>query len=75
MEDLHEFLDELKEISTQEELLESVDDANKKFILNSFKKRKFKIYDGNNLPYELSDEYLSSYWYYLINYLTLSYSG
>lgn len=58
MEDLHEFLDELKEISDQEELLESVDDANKKFILNSFKKRKFKIYDGNNLPYELSDEYL-----------------
>lgn len=60
IEDLHEFLDELKEISEQEELLESVDDANKKFILNSFKKRKFKIYDGNNLPYELSDEYLKS---------------
>ena len=60
MEDLHEFLDELKEISVQESLLESVDDANKKFILNSFKKRKFKIYDGNNLPYELSDEYLKS---------------
>lgn len=60
MEDLHEFLDELKEISEQEELLESVDDANKKFILNSFKKRKFKIYDGSNLPYELSDEYLKS---------------
>lgn len=58
MEDLHEFLDELKEISEQESLLESAGDANKKFILNSFKKRKFKIYDGNNLPYELSDEYL-----------------
>lgn len=66
MEDLHEFLDELKEISAQESLLESADDVNKRFILNSFKKRKFKIYDGNNLPYELSDEYLKSQ-YYLIN--------
>ena len=51
-------MEDLQEISAQEELLESVDDVNKKFILNSFKKRKFKIYDGNNLPYELSDEYL-----------------
>lgn len=50
--------DELKEISKQEELLESVDPVNKKFVENSFKKHPVKIYKNGELPYEMSDRYL-----------------
>lgn len=60
MENLRESLKELEEISKVEELLEQSNNHNKTFLENSLKKNKFKIYDSQHLPYEISDEYLES---------------
>lgn len=49
---------ELEDISEQVELLENIDSENKKFLENSFKKPKIKIYKNGALPYEMSDKYL-----------------
>lgn len=57
MENLKESLKELEEISKIEELLEQ-SNHNKLFLENSLKKHKFKIYDSQHLPYEISDAYL-----------------
>lgn len=57
MENLRESLKELEEISKVEELL-GQSNHNKIFLENSLKKNKFKIYDSQHLPYEISDEYL-----------------
>lgn len=57
MENLKESLKELEEISKIEKLLEQ-SNHNKLFLENSLKKNKFKIYDSQHLPYEISDDYL-----------------
>lgn len=57
MENLRESLKKLEEISKVEGLLEQ-SNHNKIFLENSLKKNKFKIYNSQHLPYEISDEYL-----------------
>ena len=58
---IHEALQELKLVEKQEELLEEIDSANKKFLQNSFGPLNIKVYKNGQIPYELSNKYMEEH--------------
>lgn len=51
VEDIYEALEHVSK-------MENIPEENARFLSKSFDKRKFKIYENGQLPYELSDAYV-----------------